>query len=91
VTFKEVTALENKAPINVGRNIKLVCDSKGVSLTFVARKMGKTSGWLSNIARGHRSIDSVDLYGIAQILGVDINIFFADDLNATFNPTGTDD
>ena len=39
--------------------------------------MGKTSAWYSNIERAKK---------IAEILGVDIReIFFEDNLNATFN------
>ncbi|HCF49111.1 MAG TPA: transcriptional regulator [Syntrophomonas sp.] len=64
--------------LRIGQNIARIRKSKGVTLEWVAGKMGRTPQWLSNIERNRRSIESTDLYKISQILGVDIENFFKD-------------
>ncbi len=76
----------------LARNITAIRESKGVTQTFLATKLGKTPQWLSNIEAGRRRVAAVELFAIAEVLETNVEIFYADDLNAAFNnkPTGTD-
>jgi transcriptional regulator with XRE-family HTH domain len=71
--------------LSIGKKIAQVRSSKGISQTFVAKRMGKTPQWLSNIENGRRPIEAAELYQLAAILGVDIVIFYTDELNVLFN------
>jgi transcriptional regulator with XRE-family HTH domain len=81
--------------MNLGERIAQARKSKGVTQTFIARKMGKTPQWLSGIEAGRRNIDAIELNEIASILGLPIGYFFDQELNGTISyasqPTGTDD
>lgn len=80
--------------MNLGERINRIRRSKGMSQVFIASKLGKTSAWLSNIEKGRRDIGAEELHQIAEVIGVDIGIFFREELNAKLsdelNPTGTD-
>ncbi|MGB9813488.1 MAG: helix-turn-helix transcriptional regulator [Thermovenabulum sp.] len=72
--------------MRINERLKKIRKSKGITQTYIARKMGKTCGWYSNIERGNRKLSAEDAKKIADILGVDIKeIFFENELNATFN------
>lgn len=79
--------------MKLGEKIARIRRDKGISQVFITNKLGKTSAWLSNIEKGRRDIGAEELNQIAEILGVDINIFFNENLNdmlsIKLNPTGT--
>jgi len=70
--------------LGLGTRIAQVRNGKGMTQIFVTRKLSRTSGWLSNIENGRRPINTEELSKIADVLGVDVRIFFEDDYNATF-------
>ena len=70
--------------MDLGARIAQVRNGKGMTQIFVASKLKRTSGWLSNIEKGRRPINTEELSKIADVLGVDVRIFFGDDYNATF-------
>lgn len=76
----------------LARNITAIRESKGITQTFLASKLGRTPQWLSNIEAGRRQIAAIELYAIAEALETNIELFYANNLNATFNaqPTGGD-
>jgi len=80
--------------VKLGEKIAIIRRSKGISQVFITNKLGKTSAWLSNIEKGRRDIGAEELNQVAEILGVDIGIFFNDGLNSELSfgltKTGTD-
>ena len=71
--------------LNIGKRIAQIRSSKGISQTFVARLMGKTPQWLSNIEKGRRPIEAAELSQLAKILEVDVAIFYTGELNETLD------
>lgn len=80
--------------MNLGERIAMVRRNKGMSQVFITSKLNKTSAWLSNIEKGRRDIGAEELHQVAEVLGVDVGIFFKDELNDALsnnlNSTGTD-
>lgn len=76
--------------LTIGSNIKRIRDEKGVSATHITSQMGYTPQWLNNIEKNRRPIKADDLYKIANILGVDVGLFYDPNYNKAFKPTGTD-
>lgn len=68
---------------NIGKKISEVRRSRELSQGSIAQRLGRTPQWLSNIELGKRSISARELGAIAAILGVDVNIFFEDELDGT--------
>ena len=71
--------------MSLGERIAKIRRSKGISQVFIAGKLNKTSAWLSNIENGRREIGAEELHQIAEVMGVNIGIFFKDELNDTFS------
>lgn len=67
--------------MKLGEKIAKIRRSKGMSQVFITQRLGKTSAWLSNIERCHREIGAKELNQVAEILGVDISVFFTEELN----------
>lgn len=80
--------------MSLGEKITRIRCDKGMSQVFIAGKLGKTSAWLSNIEKGRRGIGAKELNQVAEILGVDIGIFFSENINGELSvgltPTGTE-
>ncbi|MGE5552949.1 MAG: helix-turn-helix domain-containing protein [Betaproteobacteria bacterium] len=83
--------------MNLGERIREVRLSKGIKQRFVAKALGKTPQWLNNIEQGRRPIGAVELHRIAEVLGVEVGVFFGPGLTeteneqaATLDPTGTE-
>lgn len=74
----------------LGERIAQIRGDKGMTQIFVARQLKKTPQWLSNIEKGRREIGARELHQIAEVLGVNVGIFFEGKLNETLNPTGTE-
>lgn len=69
--------------MNLGARVAEVRRSKGITQAFVAQAIGKSPQWLSNIEKGRRAIGAVELHQIAEVLGVDVGLFFAPTLHDT--------
>ena len=76
--------------MKLGKRIANIRRSKGVSQIFINDSLGKSHGWLSNIESGRREISAEELGKIAEILGVDVGVFFRNNLNLPLSYTGTD-
>jgi len=62
---------------HIGRRIAEIRKAKGMTQEYIARLLGKTPQWLSNIEREVRPISADELAKLAAILGVEPGIFFA--------------
>lgn len=71
--------------MKIGARIAATRKSKGLSQDYIAKKLGKTPQWLSNIERSCRPISAEELVKVAGIIGVDPAIFFADDFHELLN------
>lgn len=77
--------------MKIHEKLKKIRTDKGITQTYIAKKIGKTPGWYSNIERGKRGLSAEDAKKIAAVLEVDMNeIFFENGLNTTFNPEKKD-
>lgn len=62
---------------NLGFRIKELRKEKGLTQSFVAKELGyKYSSIISEIESGKKSISSENLFKLAKVLDVDINVFF---------------
>ena len=64
-------------------NVKLIRATKGISKTFVAKKIGLTLQGYSHIESGNVNLTTERLRSIAQVLGEELKIFFSDELTDT--------
>lgn len=71
---------------SVGNRIREIRKSKGISATFVASKLGLHPSTIGKYENGDRGIDADMLPKIADALGVEVSIFFADGVDDTSNP-----
>src|ERR1700688_31958 len=71
---------ENIRPVDqsVGRRVRMVRVSRGLSQTVVASQLGLTFQQLQKYERGTNRISASKLHDIARILGVDVATFFED-------------
>lgn len=75
--------------MDIGQRIKRIRTMKGISQIHICSALGRSPAWLSNIETGRRSISTYELEKIADVMGIDIAVFFAKPLHATCNITGT--
>lgn len=68
----------------VGQDIRALRKSRGLTLTALAEKVGRSVGWLSQVERGQAMPAIPDLGRLADTLGVTISFFFR---SASRNPT----
>lgn len=62
---------------NLGYRIKLLREEKGLTQSFVAKKLGyKHSSIISEIESGKKRISAENLSILAEVLGVDVNAFY---------------
>ena len=62
--------------MKINERLREIRKSKGITQSFIAKKMGRTSAWYCNIERGNRRLLAEDAKRIADILGVDIREIF---------------
>ena len=62
--------------MKINERLRQIRKSKGITQTFIAKKMGKTFAWYNNIERGYTRLLAEDAKRIAEILGVDIREIF---------------
>ena len=71
---------ENIRPVDrsVGRRVRMVRVSRGMSQTALASQLGLTFQQLQKYEKGTNRISASKLYDIARILGVEVATFFED-------------
>jgi transcriptional regulator with XRE-family HTH domain len=60
----------------LGADIRAIRKSKGLTLTDLSDRTGKSVGWLSQVERDISSPGVPDLERLADVLGVPISLFF---------------
>ncbi|MCP4289662.1 MAG: helix-turn-helix domain-containing protein [Gammaproteobacteria bacterium] len=65
--------------IRIGSQIRDLRKSKGITLSVMAEKIGKSVGYMSQIERGVSSLPIPVLQSISEVLGVQITWFFHTD------------
>jgi len=71
--------------VKINERIKLVRKSKGVSQTFIARKIGMTIACYNMKENGKRTISAEELENIACALDEPVSNFFAEKINVKLN------
>lgn len=62
--------------LRIGRQIRDLRKSKGITLTTMAEKIGRSVGYISQVERGVSSLPISILQNISDILGVKVSWFF---------------
>lgn len=73
----------------IHERIEEIRKSKGVTKTHIAKKCNRTVSWYHGISTGRRKPNVESLQQIADALGVDVKIFFDDDLSDSLNDSKT--
>lgn len=60
----------------VGQDIRALRKSRGLTLQDLAGRLGRSTGWLSQVERGQTMPAIPDLAKIAEIFGITISMFF---------------
>ena len=71
--------------MKLNERIDFIRDSKGITQKHVADVCGKSSQWYYDMKIGKSSVKGEDLPNIAKALGVDVSIFFTEELSDTHN------
>jgi len=71
--------------MKLNERIDFIRESKGITQKHVADVCGKSSQWYYDMKIGKSSVKGEDLPNIAKALGVDVSIFFTDELSDTHN------
>ncbi|MGB0466166.1 MAG: helix-turn-helix domain-containing protein [Pontibacterium sp.] len=71
-----------KESLRIGRQIRDLRKAKGVTLTTLAEKIGRSVGYVSQVERGVSSLPIPTLQAISEVLGVQISWFFHTDNEA---------
>jgi transcriptional regulator with XRE-family HTH domain len=64
--------------VNIGDNIRRFRKGNGITASFVAGKLNKKIGWLTQRELGQRAITVPDLLLISGVLGVNPAIFLTE-------------
>lgn len=65
--------------------IEEIRERKGVTKSHIARGCERTPQWYSKVSKGAIVLDVITLERIADVLEVDVKVFFENKLNVTFN------
>ena len=76
--------MENALPLDVvsrtiGADLRALRKGRGLTLTELAVRLGRSVGWLSQVERGISEPSISDLRNLAKILEVSVSFFFAND------------
>ncbi len=66
----------DKNKIRIGHQIRDLRKAKGITLSYIAEKIGKSVGYVSQVERGVSSLPISVLQAISEVLGVQITWFF---------------
>ncbi|MGB3390813.1 MAG: XRE family transcriptional regulator [Pseudaminobacter sp.] len=64
----------------LARDIRALRKSRGLTLTEIALKLGRSVGWLSQVERGLSRPSISDLRALADLFGVPVSLFFGHDV-----------
>lgn len=65
--------------LRIGRQIRDLRKAKGITLTTMAEKIGRSTGYVSQVERGVSALPIPVLQAISELLGVNISWFFHTD------------
>lgn len=65
---------------NISENVKLIRKAKGVSKTFIAKKLNLTIQGYTHVENGNVSLSAERLKVISDALGISIEVFFDEKL-----------
>ena len=76
--------MENALPLDVvsrtiGADLRALRKGRGLTLTELSLRLGRSVGWLSQVERGISEPSISDLRNLAKIFEVSISFFFAND------------
>ncbi|MEM9104773.1 MAG: XRE family transcriptional regulator [Pseudomonadota bacterium] len=60
---------------DIGRDIRAIRQSKGMTLTEMADRLGRSIGFLSQVERGISALSTEELHEVAQLFGVPLSWF----------------
>lgn len=63
-------------PESLGRDLRVLRKQRGLTLTAVAKKVGRSVGWLSQVERNLSDPSHEELARLARALGVSLSTFF---------------
>lgn len=63
-------------PAHPGQDIRALRKSRGLTLQDLAQRLGRSTGWLSQVERGQTMPAIPDLAKVAEIFGLTISMFF---------------
>lgn len=69
--------------MDINQKIEYIRQQKGILKSYIAAKCGYKPSWYTDIANGKKRITVDDLQKIANALGVDVTIFFKENLSET--------
>lgn len=69
--------------MNISQKIEYIRQQKGILKSHIASKCGYKPSWYTDIANGKKRIAVDDLQKIADALGVNVTIFFEENLSET--------
>ena len=76
--------MENAVPLDVvsrtiGADLRALRKGRGLTLTELAVRLGRSVGWLSQVERGMSEPSISDLRNLAKVFEVSVSFFFAND------------
>lgn len=76
--------MENALPLDVvsrtiGADLRALRKGRGLTLTELAVRLGRSVGWLSQVERGLSEPSISDLRNLAKVFEVSVSFFFAND------------
>lgn len=69
--------------MRIHEKVELIRKRKGITKKHIADRCNKTSAWYTGVSQGRTRIDVETLEEIADALGVDVRIFFGNELSVT--------
>lgn len=63
-----------------GRDIRALRKARGLTLSELALRLGRSVGWMSQVERGLSSPSIADLRAFADVFGVSVSLFFSHDV-----------
>ncbi|MHC5281122.1 helix-turn-helix domain-containing protein [Listeria kieliensis] len=67
--------------MTINEKIETLRKSKGITKTHIAKQFNKTIAWYYGISKGEINVKAEDLEKFADILGVDVAIFFTNEVS----------
>lgn len=61
---------------SLGRDLRVLRKQRGLTLSAVSAKLGRSVGWLSQVERNLSEPSTDELAGLARVLGVSLSTFF---------------